>query len=42
MRPETSTFRRVPDAALCTDDPQDTVTAAPQESAQYCIDNAWG
>ena len=27
---------------LCTDDPQDTVTAAPQESAQYCIDNAWG
>ena len=28
--------------ALCTDDPQDTVTSAPQESAQYCIDNAWG
>jgi len=28
--------------ALCTDDPQDTVTAAPQETAQYCIDNAWG
>lgn len=27
---------------LCTDDPQDTVTAAPQESAQFCIDNAWG
>lgn len=27
---------------LCTDDPQDTVTAAPQESSQYCIDNAWG
>ncbi len=27
---------------LCTDDPQETVTAAPQESAQYCIDNAWG
>ncbi len=27
---------------LCTDDPQDTVTAAPQETAQYCIDNAWG
>ena len=27
---------------LCTEDPQDTVTAAPQESAQYCIDNAWG
>jgi fructose transport system substrate-binding protein len=27
---------------LCTDDPQDTVTSAPQESAQYCIDNAWG
>ena len=27
---------------LCTDDPQDTVTAAPQESSQFCIDNAWG
>jgi fructose transport system substrate-binding protein len=27
---------------LCTDDPQSTVTAAPQESSQYCIDNAWG
>lgn len=27
---------------LCTDDPQETVTAAPQESAQFCIDNAWG
>ena len=27
---------------LCTDDPQETVTAAPQESSQYCIDNAWG
>lgn len=27
---------------LCTDDPMDTVTSAPQESAQYCIDNAWG
>lgn len=27
---------------LCTDMPMDTVTAAPQESAQYCIDNAWG
>lgn len=27
---------------LCTEDPQDTVTAAPQESAQFCIDNAWG
>ena len=27
---------------LCTDDPQDTVTAAKQETAQYCIDNAWG
>ena len=27
---------------LCTDDPQDTVTSGPQESAQYCIDNAWG
>ncbi len=28
--------------ALCTDDPMDTVQAAPQETAQYCIDNAWG
>ena len=27
---------------LCTDMPMDTVTSAPQESAQYCIDNAWG
>ena len=27
---------------LCTEDPQDTVTAAPQENAQYCIDNPWG
>ena len=27
---------------LCTDTPQDTVTAAKQETAQYCIDNAWG
>jgi len=27
---------------LCTDDPQASVTAAPQESSQYCIDNAWG
>ena len=27
---------------LCTEDPMDTVTVAPQESAQYCIDNAWG
>jgi fructose transport system substrate-binding protein len=27
---------------LCTDDPMETVTSAPQESAQYCIDNAWG
>ena len=27
---------------LCTEDPQDTVTAAPQENAKYCIDNAWG
>jgi len=27
---------------LCTDDPQATVTAAPQKDAQYCIDNAWG
>ena len=28
--------------ALCTDDPMDTVTVAPQEDSQYCIDNAWG
>jgi len=28
--------------ALCTEDPQDTVTATDQENAQYCIDNAWG
>lgn len=28
--------------ALCTDDPQDTVVAAPQETADYCIENAWG
>jgi fructose transport system substrate-binding protein len=28
--------------ALCTDDPQDTVAAASQETADYCIDNAWG
>jgi len=27
---------------LCTNDPQDTVTAAEQKDAQYCIDNAWG
>ena len=27
---------------LCTDDPQTTVTAAPQKDAQYCIENAWG
>ena len=27
---------------LCTDDPQTTVVSGPQESAQYCIDNAWG
>lgn len=27
---------------LCTDEPQDTVVSGPQESAQYCIDNAWG
>ena len=27
---------------LCTDDPQETVVSAPQESAQFCIDNAWG
>jgi len=28
--------------ALCTEDPQDFVTATDQEDAQYCIDNAWG
>jgi len=28
--------------ALCTDDPQDTVQAATQETADYCIENAWG
>jgi fructose transport system substrate-binding protein len=28
--------------ALCTDDPQDTVVAADQESTEYCIENAWG
>jgi fructose transport system substrate-binding protein len=28
--------------SLCTDDPQTTVTAAPQKDAQYCLDNAWG
>ena len=27
---------------LCTEDPQDTVTAAGQWTAQQCIDNAWG
>jgi fructose transport system substrate-binding protein len=27
---------------LCTDEPQDTVTAAEQWDAQKCIDNAWG
>jgi fructose transport system substrate-binding protein len=27
---------------LCTNDPQTTVTAAPQKDAQYCLDNAWG
>lgn len=27
---------------LCTEDPQDTVTAAEQWTAQECIDNAWG
>jgi fructose transport system substrate-binding protein len=27
---------------LCTNDPMDTVTAAPQKDAQYCLDNAWG
>jgi fructose transport system substrate-binding protein len=27
---------------LCTDDPQDTVKAADQWTAQQCIDNAWG
>jgi fructose transport system substrate-binding protein len=28
--------------ALCTDDPQDTVTVTSQETSQFCIDNAWG
>ena len=28
--------------ALCTDDPQDSVTAADQVDSQFCIDNAWG
>jgi fructose transport system substrate-binding protein len=28
--------------ALCTDDPQDAVVAASQETADYCIENAWG
>ena len=28
--------------ALCTDDPQDTVTAAPQVTADECIAKAWG
>jgi fructose transport system substrate-binding protein len=27
---------------LCTDDPQDSVTAAGQETSEYCIENAWG
>ena len=27
---------------LCTETPQDTVTVAEQQNAQYCIDNAWG
>ncbi len=27
---------------LCTDEPMDTVTVAPVEGSQYCIDNAWG
>lgn len=27
---------------LCTDMPMDTVVSATQETAQYCIDNAWG
>ncbi len=27
---------------LCTDEPVDTVTVAPVEGSQYCIDNAWG
>ena len=27
---------------LCTENPQDTVTAAEQWTAQQCIDNAWG
>jgi fructose transport system substrate-binding protein len=28
--------------ALCTDDPQDAVVSAVQETADYCIENAWG
>jgi len=28
--------------ALCTDNPQETVVAAPQETSEYCIENAWG
>jgi fructose transport system substrate-binding protein len=28
--------------ALCTDDPQDGVVAASQETSAYCIENAWG
>ena len=27
---------------LCTDEPIDTVTVAPVENSQFCIDNAWG
>ena len=27
---------------LCTDEPMDTVTVAPLEDSQFCIDNAWG
>jgi fructose transport system substrate-binding protein len=27
---------------LCTNEPMDTVTVAPQKDPQYCLDNAWG
>ncbi|MBT8240661.1 MAG: substrate-binding domain-containing protein [Acidimicrobiia bacterium] len=27
---------------LCTDEPLDTITVAPVENSQFCIDNAWG
>ena len=32
-----------PLASVCVlDEPMDTVTVAPVEDSQYCIDNAWG